>query len=208
MAFVGKDDILLLSKKDGEVLRIKDGMNLGPVLQVKVSSKDEMGLLGIATDAYPSTKQNQKDSSSVFLYYSFCQSKLECNNFVYKYDWIQNEEKLANPKLLLKLPRFTRSQSLGGDMTIGPDGHLYLVIGDLLPTKLFNTNKKYNTQAQNYVDGVEPDGRAGILTFTKDGKPVDNGMGSAYPLNLYYAYGIKNSFGIGFDPVTGKLMGY
>ena len=28
---------------------------------------------------------------------------------------------------------------------------------------------------------------------------------SAYPLNLYYAYGIKNSFGIGFDPVTGKL---
>ena len=37
MAFVGKDDILLLSKKDGEVLRIKDGKNLGPVLQVKVS---------------------------------------------------------------------------------------------------------------------------------------------------------------------------
>jgi len=26
-----------------------------------------------------------------------------------------------------------------------------------------------------------------------------------YPLNLYYAYGIKNSFGIGFDPVTGNL---
>jgi hypothetical protein len=25
------------------------------------------------------------------------------------------------------------------------------------------------------------------------------------PLRLYYAYGIRNSFGIGFDPVTGKL---
>ena len=28
---------------------------------------------------------------------------------------------------------------------------------------------------------------------------------SEYPLNLYYAYGIKNSFGIDFDPVTKKL---
>ena len=24
-------------------------------------------------------------------------------------------------------------------------------------------------------------------------------------MNLYYAYGIRNSFGIDFDPVTGKL---
>ena len=26
-----------------------------------------------------------------------------------------------------------------------------------------------------------------------------------YPLNLYYAFGIRNSFGMDFDPVTGKL---
>jgi glucose/arabinose dehydrogenase len=30
-------------------------------------------------------------------------------------------------------------------------------------------------------------------------------LGNEYPLNLYYAYGVKNSFGIDFDPVTGKL---
>ena len=46
--------------------------------------------------------------------------------------------------------------------------------------------------------------------MTQDGKPVlsDNGegiLGNEYPLNLYYAYGVKNSFGIDFDPVTGKL---
>ena len=48
MAFIGKDDILLLSKKDGDVLRIKDGKNIGPVLHVNVNSKDERGLLGIS----------------------------------------------------------------------------------------------------------------------------------------------------------------
>ena len=68
MAFVGKDDILLLSKKDGDVLRIKDGKNLGPVLHVNVSSKDEMGLLGIATDAYPADKSSFK----MVLAMSFC----------------------------------------------------------------------------------------------------------------------------------------
>ena len=30
-------------------------------------------------------------------------------------------------------------------------------------------------------------------------------LGNTYPLNLYYAYGIRNSFGMDFDPVTGKL---
>jgi glucose/arabinose dehydrogenase len=30
-------------------------------------------------------------------------------------------------------------------------------------------------------------------------------LGDEYPLNLYYAYGIRNSFGMDFDPVTGKL---
>jgi aldose sugar dehydrogenase len=30
-------------------------------------------------------------------------------------------------------------------------------------------------------------------------------LGNEYPLNLYYAYGIRNSFGIDFDPVTGDL---
>jgi len=212
MVFVGKDDILLLSKKTGDVLRIKDGKNIGSVLHVNVNSKDERGLLGIATDAYPTNNQNvfnlthQEGISNVFLYYSFCKAKLECNNFVYKYDWLKNEGKLTNPKLLLKLPGSPGPSHMGGDMTIGADGNIYLVIGDLLSTELFNKDKKYNTQAQNYEDGVEPDGRAGILTITKDGKPVDNiGIGSSYPLNLYYAYGIKNSFGIGFDPVTGKL---
>ena len=82
MAFIGPDDILLLSKNDGKVLRIKDGKNLGPVLEVNVTRKDEMGLLGIATEPY----KNQKYPAKVFLYYSLCNSKVECNNFVYKYD--------------------------------------------------------------------------------------------------------------------------
>jgi glucose/arabinose dehydrogenase len=63
------------------------------------------------------------------------------------------------------------------------------------------------TKAQNYEDGPEPDGRAGILRVTRDGQIVNGKgiLGDEYPLNMYYAYGIRNGFGMDFDPVTGKL---
>jgi glucose/arabinose dehydrogenase len=67
-------------------------------------------------------------------------------------------------------------------------------------------NKSTTTMAQNFKDGVIPDGRAGMLRFTQDGEPVGSGiLGKQYPLNLYYAYGIRNSFGLDFDPVSGKI---
>jgi len=60
--------------------------------------------------------------------------------------------------------------------------------------------------AQNYQNGSSPDGRSGVLRITQDGRPVGNGiLGDRSPLDLYYAYGIRNSFGIDWDPVTGDL---
>ena len=67
-------------------------------------------------------------------------------------------------------------------------------------------NESTTTMAQNFNDGVIPDGRAGMLRFTQDGEPVGSGiLGKEYPLNLYYAYGIRNSYGLDFDPVSGKI---
>jgi hypothetical protein len=44
------------------------------------------------------------------------------------------------------------------------------------------------------------------MRISPDGDPVDNGiLGKEYPVNLYFAYGIRNSFGIDFDPLTGYL---
>jgi glucose/arabinose dehydrogenase len=81
---------------------------------------------------------------------------------------------------------------------IGPDSNVYTVIGDL---------RAHRTQAQNVINGPPADSTGGILRVTQDGQPVSNAplaQGTA-PLDLYYAYGIRNSFGIDFDPVSGKL---
>jgi glucose/arabinose dehydrogenase len=85
----------------------------------------------------------------------------------------------------------------GTALVIGPDNNLYLIIGDLSFT---------NSQVSNMYKGIQADGRGGILRVTQDGDVVAPALlGDQHPLDMYYAYGIRNSFGIDFDPVTGNL---
>jgi len=215
MAFLGPNDILVLNKNDGKVYRILNGTLVGdPVLDVNVANKRERGLLGIA-----SSKDND-DKIYVYLYftesekgdggdvcpddrYSYeyhCKPDNEpIGNRLYKYE-LKND-KLVSPKLLLDLPTSPSPSHNGGVVTIGPDNNLYATIGDLLGGTYVGTS----TKAQN-LDESNPDGRSGILRITQDGNPVDDGiLGKSMPVRLYYAYGIRNSFGIDFDPLTGNL---
>ena len=216
MAFIGPNDILVLEKNTGKVIRILNGKMQGTLLDLNSFHKD--GLLGIATT------KNQDGNAYVFLFYNESPPKYnadienleeasEVNNTLghnregdrlVRYELVNN--KLINPKLLFELKSPIPGKNLeeehhGGELILGPDGALYVVIGDL-------DGWKYDikTKAQNYKDGKEPDGRAGILRITQDSKVSDSGlMGETYPLNLYYAYGIRNSFGMDFDPLTGNL---
>jgi len=212
MAFLGPDDFLIL-EKSGIVKRVTNGVILDkPLLQVDVSVKDERGLLGIAIskkknlgdDNGTSSIQNSNISHNVFLYYVVCEGKnTDCQNRIYRYELDNKNNVLMNPKLLLSIPSFPDPAHIGGIIDIGPDNNLYVTVGNFqhtIPSEI------YRTKTQNYVDGKPVDGRAGVLRITQDGKPVGKGiLGSEYPLNLYYAYGVKNSFGIDFDPVTKKL---
>jgi len=213
MAFLGPDDFLILEKA-GTVKRVTNGGQVldKPLLQVDVSVKDERGLLGIAVsekkNANGTSIQNKDITHNVFLYYVVCKEKnTDCKNQIYRYDLDNKNNVLVNPKLLLSLPSFPDPAHIGGIIDIGPDDNLYFTVGNFqhtIPSEI------YKTKTQNFEDGEPVDGRAGILRMTQDGKPVlsDNGegiLGNEYPLNLYYAYGVKNSFGIDFDPVTGKL---
>jgi glucose/arabinose dehydrogenase len=211
MAFLGPDDFLILEKA-GTVKRVTNGVILDkPLLQVDVSVKDERGLLGIAisekknlNDDKGTLIQNNNISHNVFLYYVVCEGKnTGCENRIYRYDLDNKNNVLINPKLLLSIPSFPDPAHIGGIIDIGPDNNLYVTVGNFQHTI---PSEVYRTKTQNYEDGKPVDGRAGVLRITQDGKPVGEGIiGNEYPLNLYYAYGVKNSFGIDFDPVTGKL---
>jgi glucose/arabinose dehydrogenase len=215
MAFLGSGDILILNKNDGTVHRIINGALLEePLLDVNVANAHERGMLGIATTA----SNNGNGTKYVFLYYTessgedgndICTTPDHCEpgndplgNRLYRYELKDN--KLLYPKLLLDLPATPGPTHNGGAIQIGPDNNLYVPIGDVHG----QSSDQTITKAQNFENGTDPDGRSGILVVTQDGKPVNGSkaiLGDKYPLNLYYAYGIRNSFGIDFDPVTGNL---
>ena len=216
MAFLGQDDILVLEKDEGTVKRIKNGQLLSePVLKVNVSNQVERGLLGIAieSDTFkdsiegPNSDNNNKNNKTyVYLYYTeSSQNGAALRNGLYRYEFDNSTGKLVQPRLLLDLPAEPGPAHNGGVVTLGPDNNVYVIIGNLY-SKAYNEGGEI-TMAQNIKNGAEPDGRGGILRVTPNGSPVDNVgiLGDTSPLNKYYAYGIRNSFGIASDPVTGNL---
>ncbi|MFZ0628786.1 MAG: PQQ-dependent sugar dehydrogenase [Nitrososphaeraceae archaeon] len=212
IAFLGNNDILLLEKNTGIVYRIIDGNITNPVIHLNVSSKDERGLLGIAVTGNGESKQ---DDRLVFLYYTYCpkvkanvnSTSQGCGNYVYRYKFDTENSKLIEPQLILTLPALPGPSHNGGVLELDDkDENLYVAIGDLQSTRFNKNQTGYDTTVQNIVNGTPPDGRAGILRLTQDGKPIGNGLlGEEYPLNLYFAYGVKNSFGIDVDPLSGTL---
>ena len=202
MAFVGPGDFLVLEKDTGMVKRIVDGKVLPkPVLDITVANSVERCLCGIAVSKHGST-------TYVFLYYTEIEGKdgddkagkQPIGNRVYRYEL--SGDSLINPLLLMDLPANPGPRHNGGDIMIGPDNNLYVTIGDVDGSFKGPTTE---TKTQNYKGGVDPDGRGGILRISQDGQPTDGILGDSIPLRIYYAYGIRNSFGIDFDPISGNL---
>jgi aldose sugar dehydrogenase len=199
MAFLDNGDIIVLEISNGTVRRIiNDTLQLKPLLDVNVSKvTGERGMLGVAVS------RNIVGHEYVFLY--FTESQVDngepIGNRLYRYDFVN--DKLVNPKLLLDLPVKPGPYHNGGSITVGPDNNIYLTIGNLANADL---PENITSKIQNVKNGEEPNGSGGILTVTQSGKALGEGIiGNTYPSNLYYAYGIRNSFGIDFDPVTGNL---
>jgi aldose sugar dehydrogenase len=186
MAFMDTNNILVL-EKTGSVRLISNGiLQEQPVLNVPVNSQNERGLLGIAT---------LEDDNNVFLY--FTESDETLRNRVYRYNW--NGETLVNPTLILDLPAIPGPNHDGGKLVIGPDQYLYAIIGDL----------NHDGKLQNFLDGPEPDDTGVIFKVSpNDGSAAPNNpfvnSGDSV-LSRYYAYGIRNSFGLAIDPLTNML---
>src|SRR5690242_876585 len=211
MAFLDKDDILVLEKDNGTVRKVVDGKVLSqPLLDVNVATAVERCMCGIAI---PKSEDQSNSNKFVFLYYTEAANKdggPAIGNRLYRYELDNDDNKLVSPKLFLDLPALPGPRHNGGAIIIGPkDNNIYIPIGDV---------DGHKSQSENIKNGLPPDGTGGILEIRQDGQPVTNlplvddeknnnshNITSSNMIKYYYAYGIRNSFGLDFDPVTGKL---
>ena len=160
------------------------------------------------------TESSGLDGNDDCPYINYCTKGADPKgNRLYRYQLSQ--DKLINPKLLLDLPANPGADHIGGAIVIGPDKNIYLISGDghsCSYGSCDNGTKKtvLNSQSANERNGQEFTGRGGILRVTPDGLTVSGKghgglLGEDNPMNKYFAYGIRNGFGIDFDPITKKL---
>jgi glucose/arabinose dehydrogenase len=90
----------------------------------------------------------------------------------------------------------------GGKILIGPSPnetgqYLYAVIGDL----------NHDGKLQNFKDGPDPDDTGVIFRVnpSNGSAPKDNPFPNDNTTSRYWAYGIRNSFGLAIDPITNSL---
>lgn len=259
MAFIGPDDILVTEKATGRVRRVTNGVvAVAPVLDLAVNSNSERGLLGIAL--HPRFPRRPY----VYLYNTESSTGADSNlaadvpllgNRVDRFVWngttltfdrniirlraFQNDRNnIANPLLPV-----LRGNHNGGVIRFGPDGKLYIIIGDNgrrgwmqnIREGLVDTG---TAKVDDDFGGPEPDNAhltGVILRLNDDGStPRDNPfyslgrrhdddhhgerregrrnawldtLGEEVVANLQriFAYGVRNSFGMTFDPKKGEL---
>jgi len=229
IAFLGPNDMFVLEKDTGKVQRVVNGQVQSTVLDLPVNRASERGLLGIAL--HPQFFVNGK----LYLYWTESNTGADSGNLadvpllgnrVDRFSW--NGSTLTFEANIVKLRAFQadegqplRGNHDGGVLRFGTDGKLYAAIGD----------NGRRGQLQNLVDGPfgpgMPDDQFGgpepdnahltgvILRLNDDGTaPSDNPffaagatMGGEVGANVQkiFAYGLRNSFGMAFDPVSGAL---
>ena len=199
MAFIGADDFLVLEKNSGTVQRFLSGVRT-QVLDLNVTFDGERGLLGIAV--HPDFGLGM-GKDWVYLYYTASPAMADViggtpNNQIDRYEW--NGSALVSRLPILTLPSLMPTHN-GGTLAFGPDQKLYAVIGD----------NQADGQLQNNTGAAAATVITGsILRLNEDGtlptdNPFDANMDGADLLDALYAYGIRNSFGLAFDPQSGSL---
>jgi len=198
MAFLDEDTILVLEKDNGRVRMIEDGeLQPEPLLDVAVANDGERGMLGTAV-----SRENDT-TTYVFLYFTESGGGVDgddmqgvppAGNRLYRYE-LQGDQ-LVNPMLMLDLPALPGPRYNGGPVVIGPDNNVYVIIGDV---------GGHTTMVQNFENGSEADGTSGILRIGKNGEVSEPIIGTGAFGKYYFAYGMRSSYGMDFDPMTGVL---
>ncbi len=226
MAFIGNNDFFVLEKNTGKIQRVINGViqSTAP-LDLAVNSASERGALGIAL--HPNFALN----GFVYLYWTESSTGVDSTaiaevpilgNRVDRYIW--NGSTLTFDRNLIKLRSYQadanqplRGNHNGGVLRFGPDGKLYILMGDN-GRRGFLQNNQLGPVPDDQFGGPEPDNNhltGFILRLNDDGStPADNPFFNAATnltgeaaanIKKLFAYGVRNGFGMGFDPLSGNL---
>ncbi|HKP52727.1 MAG TPA: PQQ-dependent sugar dehydrogenase [Chloroflexia bacterium] len=186
MAFDPAGRIFYTEKETGNVRLFANGqLQLNPVITFSVDGGGEQGLLGIAIDP------NFNSNRFIYVYYTCSTRDPGCPNKENRVArFVERDGAGSSPTTIYTSPNSDSSSNHnGGNIHFGPDGKLYVTIGDDA-----NANTSQDLTSKNgKLHRLNPDGTA----------PSDNpNFGGQGALPTLYAIGLRNSFDFAFDPVV------
>jgi glucose/arabinose dehydrogenase len=187
------DGRLFVAQQGGALRIIKNGALLAtPAVSLTVNSLGERGLLGIAfAPDFTSTQH-------VYLYYTTSTSPLK--NRISRFTMSGDTVVAGSETILVELDNLSSATNHnGGAMNFGPDGKLYVAVGD-------NANTSNPQSLANRLGKM--------LRYNADGTiPTDNPTsfagisGSTTGANrAIWAVGLRNPFTFAFHPTSGRMF--
>lgn len=186
MAFA-PDGRLFVTRQNGQVRVVKNGALLAtPFVSINALTGGERGLLGIALDP------NFANNGFVYVYYTLATPTV--HNRISRFTASGDVAAPGSELVLMELESLSANNHNGGALHFGPDGKLYVAVGE-------NSNPP-NSQTLNNRLGK-------LLRINPDGSiPTDNPFfASATGDNRsIYGLGLRNPFTFAFQPGSGRLF--
>ena len=242
IVFLAANDFLVLEKASGQVKRVTDGViQAAPVLDLAVNSNSERGLLSLVLHPdFPATpwvyvrwtESSIGSDTAVSLNVPLLGNRVD--RFVWNGSTLAFDSNIIRMRALqtdnIPVPGQPASTANGnpagnhngGVMRFGPDGKLYVYMGDQGRRGWLQNLANGPFESAPFVDdtygGPAPDDAhlsGVILRLNDDGTtPADNpfvaagaALGGQAGANIQkvFSYGHRNGFGMAFDPYSGWL---
>lgn len=160
-----------------------------------ISTTSEQGLLGFAFH------QNFETNGHFYVYYTPNSSVA----FVSRFTVSQANPNIANVSselVILEIPQ-PQTNHNGGQLAFGPDGYLYIAVGDGGGGGDPDGNSQNRTNLLGNILRIDVDNtQAGLNYAIPEDNPFANELDFRSEI---YAYGLRNPWRMSFDSQTGKL---
>ena len=181
------DGRIFVLEQPGRVRVIKNGALLPtPFLTVTVNSALERGLLGIAFD--PAFAANQ------FVYVYYTATTPAVHNRVARFTASGDVAVSGSQLVLLDLPNLSAQNHNGGAIHFGPDGKLYVAVGEnAVPSRAPSLTSTMGKILRINSNGTIPTDNPFFTQTTGNNRAI-------------WARGLRNPFTFAFQPGTGRMF--
>jgi glucose/arabinose dehydrogenase len=203
---------LFVVEQSGRIELIKDGQEqTTPFLDISSEVTDVGGEQGLLSMAF---SPDYATSHRFYVYYTTknCPQSPGCDEHISEFtaDSSGDTASAASERVLITIPHPSQSNHNGGQLQFGPDGDLYISVGDGGGGNDTEMNAQRKTTLLGKILRISPQ-PGGTYTIPagnpfSGGPECSSGPSSSTNCPEIWAYGLRNPWRFSFDSATGDLV--